>query len=102
MKFISNWFRSKVRSALKEDADCPPTEQIAKSRDRDRFRSPGIQFTLYKANGGFVVECQPRYIYDNKIRASDEEPDNRLHIITPDQNLGDALSQIFTYEIIRK
>ena len=94
MKFISRWFRNKVRNALNDRAE------PIRTSESHHLSSPGVRFTLYKANGGYVVECDPQYC-SNKVMPS-SETDNRLHIITPDQSLGEALSQIFTYEMIKR
>ena len=53
-----------------------------------------MSFTVYRANGGMMVEYN-RY---------DDRKDQHLcelHIIHPDQNLGDALAKIVTFESLK-
>ena len=54
----------------------------------------GMNFTVYKANGGFVLEHRQ---YDSKIDRSN----NYLHIITEDMELGEEIAKIITYTTLR-
>lgn len=59
------------------------------------LNSSGMQFTMHKANGGIVIECRE---YDH-VRDNNEYS---LHIITSDQDLGEQLSHILTYQQLKK
>lgn len=54
----------------------------------------GIHFTIYRANGGYVLESKT---YDKKV----DRIHNKLHIITDDKDLGDEIAKIITFEHIR-
>ena len=61
----------------------------------ERFQQNGMNFTIYKANGGYVMEYRS---YDRKTDRSD----NRLHIITADQDLGQQIAHIVTFEALQQ
>lgn len=54
-----------------------------------------INFSLYPATGGNILEIR---FYDKK---TDNEITN-LHIIHSDQDLGDAIGKIITYEMLKQ
>jgi hypothetical protein len=56
--------------------------------------SNGMRFNLYKAAGGFVIETK---IYDDR----NDRNINKLHVITEEQDLGDAIGKIITMESLR-
>ena len=60
----------------------------------DTLNSNGMRFNLYKASGGYVVETR---IYDER----NDRNTNRLHVITEEQELGDAIGKIITMESLR-
>lgn len=53
-----------------------------------------MNFTVYRANGGMMVEYNR---YDDRK----DQHHCELHIIHPDQNLGEALSKIVTFESLK-
>ena len=60
----------------------------------DKLSSDGMRLQIYKATGGFVVET----------RGYDRQRDrhlNSMHVITEDQDLGDALGKIVMMEALR-
>ena len=61
----------------------------------NRLDREGMNFTLYKANGGYVMEMR---VYDRKT----DRNDNKLHIITADQDLGQAIAHIITFEALQQ
>ena len=111
MKWFDKWFLKKARWAWnvprEEDADEGPNlvmtpnraakaqRGLVSSRDSGELESRGVNFTLYNANGGHVVE----------LRHYDEKSDrikNSLHIVPHDKDLGESLSQIITYEALKR
>lgn len=60
----------------------------------DSISSNGMRFNLYKASGGYVIETR---IYDEK----NDRNINKLHVITEEQDLGDAIGKIITMESLR-
>lgn len=59
-----------------------------------RIESRGMNFSVYRANGGYVIEHR---VYDRKTDRSD----NSLHIITDEKDLGEEIAKIITFENIR-
>ena len=53
-----------------------------------------MSFTVYRANGGMMVEYNR---YDDRK----DQHYCELHIVHPDENLGDALSKIVTFESLK-
>lgn len=114
MKWFKKWIFKMTQegSMLMQESD-----QQAKYADQhvpmtsreslNRFSNNGINFTLYKANGGFVLEYRTPPSYNNKslrggLVAVDEVTMTKLHIITNDQDLGQQISQIITFEALHQ
>ena len=60
----------------------------------DKLSSDGMRMQIYRASGGFVVET----------RGYDRQKDrhlNSMHVITEDQDLGEALGKIVMMEALR-
>ena len=53
-----------------------------------------MNFTVYRANGGMMVEY-------NRYDERKDQHQCELHIIHPDENLGDALAKIVTFESLK-
>ena len=97
-----NWFKKKVIQWVREDWNKARPEQdvlvsntigtVSKSRRLDQH---GMNFTIYSANGGYVMEYTS---YDPRT----DERNNALHIITSDQDLGQGIAHIITLEMLRK
>ena len=97
-----NWFKQKVISWVREDWQKVRSEPdvvvsntigtISKSRRLDQH---GMNFTIYSANGGYVMEYS---MYDNRK----DERNTALHIITSYQYLGQGIAHIITMEMLRK
>lgn len=84
---IINWAQS--RPILVSDS----CEAVVSSSDR--LNGSGLNFTIFTASGGHVVEYRS---YDTK----NDERINNLHIITNDQDIGERIGQIVTMELLRK
>ena len=87
-------------------------ENILKERASNRIQQISLgssnlnvtpmRFSLYKANGGFIVETQFLKGDRNQLRTSDEERNSyKLHIITDEKDLGSELAKIITFENLR-
>jgi hypothetical protein len=98
MNIFNRWFLKKMKYCLSNSniitergirslADPFPIEDVS-------LRSKGIRFTLYKANGGIVIETD--YYNDKK-----DERINSLHVCTDPEKLGETLSQILTLETLK-
>jgi hypothetical protein len=53
-----------------------------------------MNFTVYRANGGTIVEY-------NKYDERKDQHHCDLHIVHEDQNLGEALGKIVTFESLK-
>jgi len=97
-----NWFKKKVINWVKEDWNKVRSENdiavpstigtISKGR---RLEQNGMNFTIYSANGGYVMEYST---YDQKT----DRRDTALHIIPTDQDLGQGIAHVITFEMLRK
>ena len=90
-KWLYNWLNSvndTRKMARLESADQPLVSSSS------RIESRGMNFSVYRANGGYVIEHR---VYDRKTDRSD----NSLHIITDEKDLGEEIAKIITFENIR-
>lgn len=55
----------------------------------------GMNFTVYPANGGHVLEYQ---YYDQKT----DRHTNSLHLVTADQDLGQVIGHAITLEMLKR
>jgi hypothetical protein len=53
-----------------------------------------MNFTVYRANGGMMVEY-------NRYDERKDQHHCELHIVHPDESLGDALGKIVTFESLK-
>ena len=90
-----SWLKRKLRSWIfEEDQVETRSGRLIASRDRD-IEGNGMNFTIMNAVGGYVMQYSQ---YDEK----NDRNDRRLHIITGDQDLGQSIAHIITYEMLRK
>ncbi len=62
--------------------------------EEDKLSSDGMRLQIYKASGGFVVETRS---YDRRT----DRNSNSMHVITDEQDLGDALGKIVMMEALK-
>jgi hypothetical protein len=96
MNFFKKWFQKMSREAW-ENSGLPSTKTQTITSDsisEDKLQSSGTNFSVYKADGGFVVETSWRDKHHDRH--------NSLYLITEDQNFGERISQILTYEAIKR
>ncbi len=85
-------FRQRIRNWLnKDDYD----EDIPQVVEADKLSSEGMRMQIYKASGGYVVETR---LYDSHK----DRHFNSIHIITDEQDLGDALGSIVMMEALKR
>ena len=85
-------FKQRFRNWLNSDSDEVEVPQLVS--EANHLESDGMRLQIYKASGGYVVETRT---YDrNKDRSH-----NTMHVITEDQDLGDALGKIVMMEALR-
>jgi len=90
MGFLTRWFNRKIHNALSEGRIISETT----APNSSRLNSNGMNFSVHKANGGFIIE----YHYYDRHRDRNE---NKLHIVTEDKDLGEELGKIISFETLR-
>jgi hypothetical protein len=93
-----SWLKDKLRNWLlsPDEDDCmsPKRNRVTTVNSRS-FESRGMGFTIHQAVGGNIMEYSS---YDEKT----DRHEHRLHIIPSDQDLGQGIAHIITYEMLRK
>ena len=102
MKRFYRWLYNKIMHANAEavDAEEEALWAVSSTRSTHNFDVPNsVRFTIYKANGGYVVE------YISTTRSStnsyDDESKTSLHIIAEDADVGQEIAKIVTFELLR-
>ena len=101
-----NWFKKKVISWVREDWDSAskPSNRgqrglegntIGTVAPSSRLQQNGMNFTLYSASGGYIMEY-------NTYNHTTDTRYNALHIIPSDQELGQGIAHIITLEMLKK
>lgn len=98
MKWFDKWFKNKCREAwdsakVETQANVPMAIGLGRNGPSS-FEATGMNLTVYKANGGYIIEHR---IYDRNTDRSN----NSLHIITDNKDLGEEIGKIITYENLR-
>ena len=102
MKWLDNWILKRAKRIRQRNETISSVNRIEASlssgRDDDRVSIGGskhrMNFTVYRANGGMMVEYNR---YDDRK----DQHYCELHIIHPDQDLGEALGKIITFESLK-
>jgi hypothetical protein len=100
MKWLDNWILQRAKRIRNRSETISSIDKlqtgISISEDRPSIGSSRhrMNFTVYRANGGVLVE----------INRYDERKDHHhceLHIVHPDEDLGAALGKIVTFESLK-
>ena len=100
MKWLDNWILQRAKRIRNRNETISSIDRlqtgISISEDRPSIGSSRhrMNFVVYRANGGVLVE----------INRYDERKDHHhceLHIVHPDQDLGEALGKIVTFESLK-
>ena len=103
MKWLDNWILQRAKRIRQREETMYETDRLSntvtsslRSLDSANIGTSRhrMNFTVYRANGGMMVEYN-RY---------DERKDHHhceLHIVHPDQDLGEALGKIVTFESLK-
>lgn len=97
-----NWLKRKVRRWLDSEQDEPAQYNkmskgslgISVSSTREISTDPTLQFKVYSAVGGKIVEFSR---YDRKSDRSDHQ----IYIISKDEDFGEKIAKISTLEVLR-
>ena len=92
--------KKKVKLTLKQrfrnwlnDTDEADVPQLVS--ESSGLSSEGMRLQIYKANGGYVIETRS---YDNHK----DRHFTTMHVITEDQDIGNALGQIVMMEALKR
>lgn len=102
MKWLDNWILKRAKRIRQRNETIESVKGIEASlridRDSDRASIGStkhrMNFTVYRANGGMMVEYNR---YDDRK----DQHYCELHIVHPDQDLGEALGKIITFESLK-
>lgn len=104
--FFKRWMLKAVKEAVEQErrgevnlvstADVGSAKSLRIGRQEASIDQPerAIQFTIYTANGGRVVETRR---YDRKT----DRHSNNLYVVTSDQDFGREIDKIITLEALR-
>jgi hypothetical protein len=102
--WFNKWFANKCRQAWKEaswnievedDKYAINTKTASVGLSRGRILDQrGMNFTIYPANGGYVMEYSK---YDERT----DRHNQTLHIIPSEQELGQGIAHVITYEMLK-
>jgi len=90
---VKQTFRQRIRNWLMRDDDEADVPQMAV--EGERLSSEGMRLHIYRASGGYVVETRN---YDSHK----DRHHHTMHVITEDQDLGDALGKIVMMEALKR
>lgn len=85
--------KQRIRNWLNDDGD-ELENIVGQDIEPARLDSDGMRLQIYKASGGFVVETRN---YDRRT----DRHNNTMHVITENQDLGEALGKIVMMEALR-
>jgi hypothetical protein len=98
MNWLDNWILQRAKRIRNRNETIKSIDraEISMTGDRPSIGSNRhrMNFTVYRANGGMMVEY-------NRYDERKDQHHCELHIVTPDENLGDALSKIVTFESLK-
>jgi len=96
-----NWFKRMVVNWVKDDwnstrleQDCYPTTKNSISGSRDISSDPTLQFKVYNAIGGKIVEF---HSYDRQT----DRTNHQIYIIGKDEDFGEKIAKISTFEVLK-
>lgn len=96
-RMIVKWVREDWNNAGQLQPDCYPTVSSKNSigiGSRDIGTDPTLQFKVYSAVGGKIVEFSR---YDRKSDRSEHQ----IYIIGKDEDFGEKIAKISTLEVLR-
>lgn len=108
MKWFDKWFNKKCKQAwesanqVEADSDCVPSPSNKPYRGRgiaikgnSELNSNGVNFTMYQANGGTVLELRNYDMINDRHH-------NTLYVIPSEADLGQQLAHIITIEALKR
>jgi hypothetical protein len=97
-RMIVKWVREDWNKASQEQADCYPSPKMSRGLNtvatRDVGSDPTLQFKIYNAVGGKVVEFSR---YDRKS----DRHDHDIYIIGKNEDFGEKIAKIAMLECLK-
>jgi hypothetical protein len=98
-RMVVKWVREDWDNARNDQADCYPSPKLSRGMNTVSTRSgidgePTLQFKVYSAVGGKVVEFNR---YDPKT----DRNDRQVYIIGKDEDFGEKIAKISMLESLR-
>jgi hypothetical protein len=85
------WLKRKLRNWLNEEDEIKVSRGIVVERDHDRPSQNGMNFCLYKAVGGHILESR---VYNQKT----DRTDGTLYMIHEDKDFAKQVAQAIMLE----
>jgi len=92
MQWFKNLFNKRGKSLLMASTNYISKDTI--SENHQSLHSDPLRLNIYPANGGTIVETR---MYDH----AKDRNNNRLYIITDEEDMGNAISKIIMMENLR-
>lgn len=90
MKWFDNWFANKCRQAWNDDRpSIVSVNEISTGPSAD-----GMNIKIWGATGGYIVEFRKYDIHTDRNN-------NKMYIISADQNFSESLTKIISMEMLR-
>lgn len=96
-------YQNSYNNSRAELRELSVSDIYAVSGSNGSTRSPGtnsINFQIYPANGGHVAEIT--FIDNNVVHLGNSTTNKSLHIIPNSDDLGESISKIITYEMLKR
>ena len=95
-RMIVNWVMDdqKDRAVARQEQDCYPSTKNSISGSRDISSDPTLQFKVYNAIGGKIVEF---HSYDRQT----DRTHHQIYIIGKDEDFGEKIAKISTFEVLK-
>lgn len=91
MKWFNRWFRNMCEEAWNESQQANEIQLTATDSDRSGPQLNGMNFVLYKAVGGHILECRA---YNHKI----DRTEGTLYMIREDEDFAKQVAQAIMME----
>lgn len=99
-RMVVKWVREDWENARDQPEDCYPSTKLSRGNSiasiggRDIGTDPTLQFKVYSAVGGKIVEFSR---YDRKL----DRAEHQIYIIGKDEDFGEKIAKISTLEVLR-
>lgn len=94
-----NWIKRQLYNLGTNSYPSTDRQNVVSSRRGNHgiteFNSDPLRLNIYFASGGTIVES---CMFDRKT----DHTQSKLHIVGPDENLGESIGHIITLELLKK